>query len=275
MSVTSSTAKTSRSSASTCTFSFSPSSSFFLAAAAALRFAGSLNSCCFFFHALRLFVHSAHLPLNHSEGCRSSTRCVSFLSNTHFRRCSWQPASSAHANFTSSKPSSFEASVNLAYDDASSFWLRSGVSFLRKHSCFSSSVSSTLISSSCSSSLASTSIFASSSACFVSASSSSPSFLPSFAFFAASSFFFRSSSSFFFLASSAFFRAASAFFRLASASAFPLFSFRMDSCSQALYSAGASPITTCATLRNSGPANCPKTAFRSSASRFPFTSMTT
>mmetsp|Transcript_128239 Transcript_128239/g.356940 ORF Transcript_128239/g.356940 Transcript_128239/m.356940 type:complete len:270 (+) Transcript_128239:173-982(+) len=269
MSATSSTAKTSKSSEFTSTFSPSSSSFFF---AKAFFTAGSLKSFCFFFHEPRLFVQSDHLLLNHSEGCKSSIRCVSFLSSTHLRKCSSHFAFSAHANLISSKPSSSSGRVNLAYHAESSFVSRSGASLFRKFAFFSSSVSSTLIGSSASSS-AGASFFSSSSASF--SNSSSASFFPSLDFLVASSFLFRSSWIFFFFSSSAFLRVASAFLRLASASALARLSFSVASWTHVLYSAGGSPMTTWATLLNSGPPKRISIAFRSSAVRFPFTCMIT
>mmetsp|Transcript_17736 Transcript_17736/g.23889 ORF Transcript_17736/g.23889 Transcript_17736/m.23889 type:complete len:250 (+) Transcript_17736:711-1460(+) len=241
MSVTSSTANTSKSSASMAIFSLSPSSSSFFFAIA-FFLAGSFKSCCFFFHALRPLVHSDHLPLNQSEGCKSSMRCVSFLPRTHLRRYSSHPLRSAQGNLISPKLSSSPGTANFAYADASSFGSMSGESFFLNVALFSSSVSSTLISS-CSSSAAAVSALASSSASFFSLSSSA-SFFPSFVFLAASSLFLRSSCALFFRSSSAFFFASSNFLRFALASAFVFLSLSMASWTQVMYSAGGSPITT-------------------------------
>mmetsp|Transcript_128211 Transcript_128211/g.356805 ORF Transcript_128211/g.356805 Transcript_128211/m.356805 type:complete len:322 (-) Transcript_128211:1015-1980(-) len=283
MSVTSSTEKTSKSSALMSIFSCfsapsSPSSSaFFFARAAFFLAAGSLNSCCFFLHWLRSFVHSDHLPLNHSDGWRSSTRSVSFFASTQSRRYSLHFSSSCHGKATSSKPSSAAGSVNLEKESAMSFGLRSGASFLRKVSFFSSSVSDTSstgtsISASSASSASFSSAFSGSSA------GSSPAALFSLAslarlaasiraFFAASAFFFRSSS--------CFFRISSTFFRFASASAFALLTSRTWSCTQLRNSAGGSPIITLAVRLKSEVGNLATIALRSSANRFPLTCITT
>merc|ERR1719343_1420624 len=76
-------------------FFFFSASAFFFASASAF-FLGSFHSPCFLFHVPTSFCHSVHLPLNHSDGCSSSTRWVSFLSSTHFFMYSLHSASGCH-----------------------------------------------------------------------------------------------------------------------------------------------------------------------------------
>mmetsp|Transcript_58595 Transcript_58595/g.178694 ORF Transcript_58595/g.178694 Transcript_58595/m.178694 type:complete len:332 (+) Transcript_58595:652-1647(+) len=269
---------------------FSDSAFFCSAAGAFLLDAPLLKSCCFFFQALSSRVHSDICVLNHSEIFKSSTRWVNFLLDIHRAMYSLHAASGCHAYLISSKPSSLVGKLNCMYVDAITFKVKSVEPCCRNFISFSASVSSTLTSSSASSASAfssSSSIFTSSSSLtsslassFALPSSPSSSFaslasLASLACFAASWRFFCSASRFRFASSAALVLAASAFFRFASASAFACLSFSTLAWTQLVYSAGGSPTTTLATRLSSLLQNLSSTFFRESASKLPFTSMTT
>mmetsp|Transcript_47930 Transcript_47930/g.139715 ORF Transcript_47930/g.139715 Transcript_47930/m.139715 type:complete len:251 (-) Transcript_47930:1294-2046(-) len=151
----------------------SPFSSCFFAAAA-FRFAGSWKVCWSLRHSWRDFCQADHCSLNHSPGCRSSTRPVSFLCMTKSFKSLAHSGSSCQAKVTSSKPSAFVGREKLAKDLFSSFSAMSETSDFRWTSAFSSSVSSMA------------SGAGSSASSFFSSSPSAPSALPSS--FSASSF---------------------------------------------------------------------------------------
>mmetsp|Transcript_116031 Transcript_116031/g.328834 ORF Transcript_116031/g.328834 Transcript_116031/m.328834 type:complete len:203 (-) Transcript_116031:106-714(-) len=83
-----------------------PSAAFFAAAA--------LYSFCLACQRFRTCCHSLHFPLNHSDGCRSSIRVVSFFFRVHCFRWALAFGSLLHSALTSSKPSSFVGKLNFA-----------------------------------------------------------------------------------------------------------------------------------------------------------------
>mmetsp|Transcript_43759 Transcript_43759/g.135821 ORF Transcript_43759/g.135821 Transcript_43759/m.135821 type:complete len:211 (+) Transcript_43759:602-1234(+) len=90
----------------------------FFAALAASFFANvALYSPCFACHCCRTFCHSTHFCWNQSDGVRSSTRVVSFLSATQVFKysCAFE-CDLLHSCLISSKPSSFSGRVNSARD---------------------------------------------------------------------------------------------------------------------------------------------------------------
>mmetsp|Transcript_84979 Transcript_84979/g.237112 ORF Transcript_84979/g.237112 Transcript_84979/m.237112 type:complete len:380 (+) Transcript_84979:707-1846(+) len=214
---------------------------------------GSFHWLCLVCQSCKIDRHSVDFSLNQWPGSRSSTFCVSFCSPTHAFKCSSLFDSSAHTNRISSKPSSLVGIVKLRYCLANSFAAMSITSPLRKHICFSSSVSSTA------------------STAFLTASSSGSS-----ASFASSPFFSSSSfSPWAPLELACFFRSSRALFLLTSRSAAACFALNVTSCAAALNLAGGSPITTTATRLRSPPSNSSRSFFRSPAIRLFLTSMTT
>mmetsp|Transcript_2783 Transcript_2783/g.3506 ORF Transcript_2783/g.3506 Transcript_2783/m.3506 type:complete len:269 (-) Transcript_2783:379-1185(-) len=230
-------------------------SSFFLASIAFLL-CGSLKSFCFLRHSPRTFCHFDHSSLNHAPGCKSSTRCVSFFCEIHsFSRLA-HAASSCHAKDTASKPSSLVGRAKLAYHFPITASVSSGVSSLRYHIFFSSSVNSTGVSSA---SILESSFASSAGASSLASSTSFPAF-----FFCAASLAFLASSAFFFFSSSNLLRSSSWAFFLFSASALLCLSERIKAWTFCLCSSLGSPMMTVAVRVNSGPPNPTRAFLRSS-----------
>mmetsp|Transcript_14296 Transcript_14296/g.41700 ORF Transcript_14296/g.41700 Transcript_14296/m.41700 type:complete len:377 (+) Transcript_14296:457-1587(+) len=259
--------------------------------AASLLEGSCLNSFCLSCHSWRIFCHSESLPKNHSEGCKSSMRVVSFFSRTHFLRYALLPSSFCHSKRRSSKPSSFSGIVNCAKDCVITWDVMSGKTWGLNQSLASASESSARGASSSSSSLASSlsSSLASSLAFFSSslASSLAPSLPSSFASevsmapssaalaaCAAAAAALRCSMNCFCLCSMAFLRSFSACCAFQSASTLSCFSARTSLRTFFLWSSVGSPMTTCATFLKCGSEKRFSSSWRSSLTRLPLTSMT-
>mmetsp|Transcript_89290 Transcript_89290/g.251310 ORF Transcript_89290/g.251310 Transcript_89290/m.251310 type:complete len:243 (+) Transcript_89290:857-1585(+) len=115
---------------------FSPSSS----PSAPFSFAAACF--CFACHSATLFCHSANWDLDHSEGCKSSTREFRFFCRTQFVMYSSHLSADCHSYWTSSKPSSSMGSENEEKLLFKTWTVKSGTKFGLNHNRSSSSVSS-------------------------------------------------------------------------------------------------------------------------------------